>query len=102
LQFAPTPSPPFDFRGSVVGPQGLDIMVFYIAERLAGIALLIALTVLSNDSNSHRQFASIAHGSFDSQRSAVGPQRLANTVRYMSERLAESALLIAATVLSND
>jgi hypothetical protein len=77
-------------------------MVFDIAKRLAGIALLIALTVLSNDSNSHRQFASIAHGSFDSQRSVVGPPGLATMVFYMSRRLAEIGLLIASTLLSND
>jgi hypothetical protein len=99
-QFAPTPSPPFNFPGSVVGPQGLDIMVSYMADRLAEIALLIALTVLSNDSNSHRQFAPIAHGPFDSQRSVVGPQGLDIIVFYMFQRLAESALMIGLMVLS--
>jgi hypothetical protein len=48
-QFAPTPSPPFDSRGSVVGPPVLATMVFYMFERRAESALLIASTVLSND-----------------------------------------------------
>jgi hypothetical protein len=48
-QFAPTPSPPFDFRGSVVGPPAHAKTVSYMSERLAESALLIAATVLSND-----------------------------------------------------
>jgi hypothetical protein len=73
-----------------------------MSGRLAENALLIALTVLSNASNSHRQFASIAHGPFDSQGSVVGPLGLATMVFYMTRRLAETALLIASTVLLND
>jgi hypothetical protein len=40
---------PFDFRGSVVGPQGLAEMVFCMFKRLAESTVLIAATVLSND-----------------------------------------------------
>jgi hypothetical protein len=58
--------------------------------------------VLSNDSDLHRQFASIDPGPFDSQGSVVGPLGLVKMVFYMSRRLAESALLIGSTVLSND
>jgi hypothetical protein len=39
---------------------------------------------------------------FDSQESIEGPPALAETVLYMSRTLAESALFIASTVLSND
>jgi hypothetical protein len=102
-QFAPTPSPPFDFRGSVVEPQGRRKMLFYMSKRLAESALLIRSTVLSNDSNSHRQFASIAptpSPPFDFRGSIVGPQGLAQMLFYMSKRHAESALLIGSTVLS--
>jgi hypothetical protein len=101
-QFAPTPSPPIEFRGSIVGPQGLHIMVSYMSKRLSESALLIGSTVLSNDSNSHGQFTSIAPWPFDSQRSVVGPQGLNRMVFYMSQRLDGSALLIASTLLSND
>jgi hypothetical protein len=50
----------------------------------------------------HRQFAAITSGRFDSQGSIVGPPVLATIDVYMSERRAESAVLIASTVLSND
>jgi hypothetical protein len=65
-------------------------------------AVLIGSTVLSNDSISHRQFASMAPGPFDSQGSVVGPQGLDIMLCYMYGRLAESAVLIGSTVLSND
>jgi hypothetical protein len=79
-------------------PHGCSL----VSKRLAESALLIGSIVLSNDSNSHRQFASIAPWPFDSQRSVVGPQGLDIVVSYMSRRLSESAFLIASTVLSND
>jgi hypothetical protein len=101
-QFAPTNSAAADFQGSIVGPQGLVKLVFYVSMRLAESALLIGSTVLPNDSNSHRQFASIAPWAFDSQGSVVGPQGLDMMVFYMSRNLAESALLLGSTVLSND
>jgi hypothetical protein len=69
----PTPSPHFDSRGSLVGPQGLDIMVLYMSKRFAESALLIGSTVLSNNSNSHRQFAPTTSGPFHSRGSVVGP-----------------------------
>jgi hypothetical protein len=65
-------SEPFDFHGSVVEPPGLAKTVFYMSKRLAESAVLIGSMVLSNDSNSHRQFASIAPWLFDSQKSVVG------------------------------
>jgi hypothetical protein len=77
-------------------------MLFYMSKRLAGCALLIGSTVLSNDSNAHRQFASKAPGLFHFEGSNVRPPALAKTVVYMSTRLAESVLLIASTLLSND
>jgi hypothetical protein len=101
-QLTPTASPPLDFQRSVVGPQGLDKLVSYMSKKLAASASLIGSTVLSNDWNSHRQFASTPSPTFDSRGSVVGPQGLTKMVSYMFERLAESALLIAATVLSND
>jgi hypothetical protein len=73
-----------------------------MSKRLAENALLIGSTVLSNDSNSHRQFAPTASPQPDFQRSVVGPLVLAKMVVYMSKRLAESGLLIASTLLSND
>jgi hypothetical protein len=75
-------------------------MVFYMSKRLAESALLIGSMVLSNDSISHRQFTSIAPGPLDLEGSVVGPRALARMVFYMSESLAESALLIGSTVLS--
>jgi hypothetical protein len=54
----------------------------------------------TNNSNSHRQFASIAPWPIDSQRSVVGPQGLDIMVFYESKRLAESALMIGLMVLS--
>jgi hypothetical protein len=71
-------------------------------RRHAESGVLIAATVLSNDLNSHRQFASIAPRRFDSQGSVIGPLALARTVFYMPRGLAEGGVLIAATVLSND
>jgi hypothetical protein len=53
-QFPSIPHVLFDFQGSVVGPQRLDIMVFYMSRRLAESALMIGLMVLSIASNSHR------------------------------------------------
>jgi hypothetical protein len=93
-QFAPTPSPTFDSQESIVGPPALFRMVFYMSRSLAESGLLIASTVLSNDSNLDRQFASIAPGAFDSQGSVVEPQGLAEMVFYISGTLAESAFLI--------
>jgi hypothetical protein len=101
-QFASIAPGRFDFEGSVVGPQGLVRMVFYMAKRLAEGALLIGSTVLSNDSNSHPQFASRAPGRFDFEGGIVGPPALAKMVFYMSRKLAESTLLIGSTVLSID
>jgi hypothetical protein len=65
-----------------------------MSRRLAEEALLIGLTVFSNDSNLDRQFASIAPGAFDSQGSVVKPQGLVEMVFYISGTLAESAFLI--------
>jgi hypothetical protein len=99
-------SAPLDFQGTVVGLPGLAKVDLYMAEELAESALLIASTVLSNDYNSHRhpqwQFAPTTSAPPDSRRSDVGPQGLNIMEFYMSRTLAESALLIAATVLSND
>jgi hypothetical protein len=77
-------------------------MVFYISRTLAESALLIGSTVLSNDSISHRQFASLGPRPFDFRGSVVGPWRVVIMVFHMSRTLAESMLLIASTVLSND
>jgi hypothetical protein len=89
----------------VISPA-LAKTVFYMSQRLAESGLLIASTVLSNDRNSHRhpqwQFAPTACPKYDFQRNVVGPPALAKMVVYMLERLPESPLLIAATVLSND
>jgi hypothetical protein len=93
-QFAPTPSPTFDSRESVVGPPAFARTVFYMCRRSGESALSIGSTVLSNDSNLDRQFASIAPGAFDSQGSVVEPQGLAEMVFYISGTLAESAFLI--------
>jgi hypothetical protein len=101
-QFASIAPGRFDFEGSIVGPQGLDKMVFYMSKRQAESVLLIRSTVLSHDPISHRQFASIAPGAFDSRGIVVGAQGVERVLVYMSRRLAESALLIAATMLSND
>jgi hypothetical protein len=75
-------------------------MAVYMFEMPAQSAVLIASTMLSNDSISHRQFASIAPGPFDSRGSVIGPPGLAKTVFYMSRRLAESGLLIGLMMLS--
>jgi hypothetical protein len=101
-QFASIAPGRFDSQGSVVGPRGLDTALFYMCGRLAESAILIASTVLSNDSNSQWQFAPTASPPLDFQRSVVGPPALAEMNVYMSERLAESGLLIASTLLSND
>jgi hypothetical protein len=101
-QFASIAPGRFDSQGSVVGPRGLDTALFYMCGRLGESAILIASTVLSNDSNSHGQLASIAPWPFNSQRSVVGPPALAKTLYYMSKRLSESGLLIASTLRSND
>jgi hypothetical protein len=101
-QFASIAPEPLDFEGSVVGPLALAKTVFYMPRRRTESALLIASTVLSNDSNSHRQFASIAPEPLDFEGSVVGPLALAKTVFYMPRRRTESALLIASTLLSND
>jgi hypothetical protein len=77
-------------------------MVLTMTRRLAEMAILIGSMVLSNDSISHRQFASLAPGPFDCQGSVVGPPALAKIMFYMHRRLAESAVLIGSTVLSND
>jgi hypothetical protein len=95
-------SGPFDSQGSIVGPQALVQMVVHMSRRLAESALLIGSMVLSNDSNSRRQFVSIAPGPFDFRGSVVEPQALDRMVVCMSTRLAESALLIGSMVLSND
>jgi hypothetical protein len=71
-----------------------------MSERLAESRLLIGSTVLSNDSISHRQFASIAPAPLDFVGSVVGTPALARMVFYMSIRLAESASFIGSTVLS--
>jgi hypothetical protein len=73
-----------------------------MSKRPAESALLIGSTVLSNDSDSHRQFASIAPWPFDSHKSVVGPPADAKTVFYMSRGVTKSAVLLASTVLSND
>jgi hypothetical protein len=101
-QFAPTTSGPFDTQGIVVGPQGLNRRVQYMFRWLGKGALLTGSTVLSKNSHLDRQFASRAPGAFDSRGSLVGPQGLDIMVFYMSRRLAESALSIVSTVLSNN
>jgi hypothetical protein len=101
-QFAAIAPGPFDFPGSIVGPQGLNRMVFYMSVRLSKSAVLIGSTVLSNASYLDRQFAAIAPGPFDFPGSVVGPQGLERKVFYMSEDSSESAVLIGSMVLSND
>jgi hypothetical protein len=63
-----------------------------MSRRLAEEALLIGLTLFSNDSNVDRQFASIAPGPFDFRGSVVEPPGMATMVFYMAESFAESAL----------
>jgi hypothetical protein len=46
-QFAAIAPRLFDSQGSIVGPQGLEKMVFYMDERYGESALLIGSTVLS-------------------------------------------------------
>jgi hypothetical protein len=77
-----------------------------MSKCLAKSAVLIGSMVLSNDSSLHRhppcQFASTPSPPVDHQGSVVGPPGLARMVFYMSRNLAESAVLIGSTVLSND
>jgi hypothetical protein len=101
-QFAYIARAPCDSQGSVVEPPGLVTVMFYMSRRLAESALLIGSTVLSIDSNSHRQFPSIAPGPFDFRGSVVEPQGLARMLFYLSRKLAKSALLLGSTVLSID
>jgi hypothetical protein len=91
----------FVFEGSVFGPQGLDMMVFYMSRRLAESALLMGATVLSNDSISQWQFVPTSSPRFDFRGSVVGPQGLDIMLFYMSKRRAERAVAIGSTVLSN-
>jgi hypothetical protein len=100
FQFASIAPGPFDSQKSVVGPQGLDRMVFYMSKRYAGSALWTGLMVLSIASNSDRHRSAKASAPCDFQRSVVGPPGLATMVFYMCKRLAESASLIGSTVLS--
>jgi hypothetical protein len=74
----------------------------YVSRRLAESALWIASTVLSNESNSHRQFASVAPARFNFEGSYVGPPVLARIMVSMYGRLAESAILIRPTLVAND
>jgi hypothetical protein len=99
-QFAPTPSAPFDSQGSQVISPGLAKMLYYMSKSLAESTVLIGSTVLSNDSNSHRHFASIAPGRFDFEGSVVRPPWLALVVFHMPKKRTESAVSIGSTVLS--
>jgi hypothetical protein len=94
--------PPFDFQQSIVGPPAHDKTLSYMSRRLAESALWIASTVLSNESNSHRQFASVAPARFNFEGSYVGPPVLAIIMSYVYRTLAGSAVLIGSKALSND
>jgi hypothetical protein len=74
-QFAANALAPFDSQLSIVGPQGLEIIVFFMSK-------------------------ANALAPFDSQRSIVGPQGLEIIVFFMSKNLAESAVVIGLMLLS--
>jgi hypothetical protein len=91
-----------------VAPTPLDQAVPAVtsAKPLITSPLLIGLMIISFDSELHRhpqwQFAPTASPQLDFQRSVVGPPAPPKLVFCMCIRLAESAVLISSTVLSND
>jgi hypothetical protein len=102
-QFAANALAPFDSQRSIVGPQGLEIIVFFMSKNLAESAVVIGLMLLSFNSNwflhrfrSHqrslvlvtRTKASKPSSPFDFQQSIVEPPGLARMVFYMSKKLA--------------